>query len=102
MPTFESIAASFSSPIRTEAFYLLVREGPLTMSRLAGKLGISASTATAHVAVMREAGLVESWRSGREVLVDAVASDVELVVTPLDPATRAIPAVDRGPLATDS
>ncbi|WP_416416687.1 ArsR/SmtB family transcription factor [Paenarthrobacter aromaticivorans] len=42
-----------------------LRKGPLTAGDLTGRLDLSRSTASEHLAVLREAGLIREERQGR-------------------------------------
>jgi DNA-binding transcriptional ArsR family regulator len=82
-PSFESLIDCFSSEIRTSILSLLAEHGPMTMGALAEEMSIAASTLSVHVAVMRNVGIVECTRNGREILVDALVGGVELILLPL-------------------
>ena len=81
--SFESLVACFSCELRADILHVLVERGPMTMGALAAEFAIAASTASAHVAVLRDVGVVDSWRSGREIHVEAVVAGVEFVIIPL-------------------
>jgi predicted transcriptional regulator len=81
--SFESLVACFSCEIRADILHVLVERGPMTMGALAAEFAIAASTASAHVAVLRDVGVVDSWRSGREIHVEAIVAGVEFVIIPL-------------------
>ncbi len=81
--SFESLIDCFSSEIRTAILSLLVESGPMTMGALAGEMGIAASTLSVHVGLMRDLGIVECTRNGREIYVSALIAAVELVLVPL-------------------
>jgi DNA-binding transcriptional ArsR family regulator len=82
-PSFETLIACFACDVRSSVLQLLMEDGPMTMGALAAELGIAASTASAHVAVLRDLGIVEVRRDGRETYVDALVGGVELVLLPL-------------------
>ena len=46
----------------------LLREGPRSAGELAGHFPVSKPTMSAHFAVLREAGLVQSEKHGKEVI----------------------------------
>ncbi|MGW0903302.1 ArsR/SmtB family transcription factor [Streptomyces sp. NPDC002853] len=52
----------------TRALVLGLLERPTTTTQLATRLRLSPSTASRHASVLREAGLVASWRDGAHVL----------------------------------
>jgi len=55
---------------RMKAFRILVGEGPsgLSAGEIAGRLGISPSALSFHLAHLERTGLVRSWRRGRNCL----------------------------------
>lgn len=61
-----TVLKTLSSPRRLEILHRLA-EGPCEVGRLAEELGISQPNASQHLAVMRNAGIVEAEREGREV-----------------------------------
>lgn len=65
----------------------------MTMGALAAEFGIANSTATAHVAELRAVGVVDSWRKGREIHVEALVGGVEFVLLPL--GRGPVPAVQK-------
>lgn len=60
------ICRTLSHPVRIAILHLLA-EGPREVGRLATALGISQPNVSKHLAVMRQAGLVEAVRDGRGV-----------------------------------
>jgi ArsR family transcriptional regulator len=60
------ICKTLASPLRLEILHRLA-EGPTGVARLAGALGINQAHASQHLAVLRNAGVVEAERVGREV-----------------------------------
>lgn len=82
-PSFECLIACFSCDIRTSILSFLAEHGPMTMGALAAEMGIAASTLSVHVGVMRDVGVVDCTRSGREIYVHALVGGVELVLLPL-------------------
>lgn len=60
------IMRTLAQPRRLQIIHRLVA-GPVEVSRIALDLGISQPNASQHLAVMRNAGVVEAERSGREV-----------------------------------
>ena len=53
-------------PRRLEILHLLA-EGPIEVGRIASRLGISQPNASQHLALLRNSGLVEVERNGRDV-----------------------------------
>jgi predicted transcriptional regulator len=80
--SFESLIACFACEVRVSIIQILVASGPMTMGALAAELGVAASTASAHVAELRAAGLVDSWRVTREIYVDSKIGGIEIVLLP--------------------
>jgi ArsR family transcriptional regulator len=64
-----------ASPIRLEILHLLAN-GPIEVSRIADTIGASQPNVSQHLAVMRNAGLVETDRHGREIRYALVDPDV--------------------------
>lgn len=71
METSDAITtlSALAQPTRLEAFRALVRAAPdgLASGQLAQRLGIPANTLSAHLAILAQAGLVESERHSRSV-----------------------------------
>jgi len=61
-----SVLRMLAHPRRLEMLHLL-DEGPMEVGRIAQHLGISQPNASQHLALLRQAGLVEIERNGREV-----------------------------------
>lgn len=92
--SFEALIACFACEARSAILQALVEDGPMTMRALADEMGLAPSTLTAHVAILRDLGIVEVRRDGREMIVDAVVGGVELVLLPHARAVHA--AADDG------
>jgi DNA-binding transcriptional ArsR family regulator len=88
-PSFEGLITCFACEVRSAILQALVEDGPMTMGALAVEIGVAPSTLTAHVAVLRELGIVDVRRDGRETFVDALVGGVELVLLPHPRAARA-------------
>lgn len=88
-PSFEALVICFACEVRSAILQALVESGPMTMGALAEEMGVAPSTLTAHVAMLRELGIVEVRRDGREMVVDALVGGVELVLLPHPRSTRA-------------
>ena len=75
METREALPAlgALSHDSRLAAFRLLVQAGPagLSVGELRERLGLAAATLTAHLNVLRAAGLVRDRREGRVIRVSA-------------------------------
>jgi ArsR family transcriptional regulator len=57
---------TLASPRRIEILHVLA-DGPIEVGRLATRIGASQPNVSQHLAVLRNAGLVEAEREGREV-----------------------------------
>ncbi|MFM2417017.1 MAG: Bacterial regulatory protein arsR family [Pseudomonadota bacterium] len=73
------LAFALTSPARRSILEYL-QSGSATMGELAAALGMAPSTASHHVDVLRRVGFVETSRVGREVFVETLVGDIELVV----------------------
>jgi DNA-binding transcriptional ArsR family regulator len=97
---------ALADPTRRKVLELL-REGPKSAGELSDHFPVSKPTMSAHFAVLREAGLVESEKTGKSVtyhlnlsvLEDALlgfAGAFGLGVASRRRSTRAVPALRRG------
>jgi DNA-binding transcriptional ArsR family regulator len=77
--TFELLIAALTPP-RVRVLYYLIERGATTMGNLAEAMDMSPAGLTAHVACLREAGLVETWPDGRLVWARARCRGVEVFV----------------------
>jgi DNA-binding transcriptional ArsR family regulator len=64
-----------ASPARLEILHRL-GEGPLEVGRLAEDIGLTQPNASQHLAVLRNAGLVDADRHGREIRYSLTDPDV--------------------------
>jgi len=64
-----------ASPARLDILHRLA-EGPLEVSRIAAAIGASQPYASQHLAVLRNAGLVDAVRHGREIRYELADPDV--------------------------
>lgn len=64
-----SALAALAQPTRLAAYRALVQAGPegLMVGALRGRLDVPAATLTAHLHVLRRAGLVDDERDGRVI-----------------------------------
>jgi len=62
-----SILKTLASPRRLELIHLLGESGPMEVRRIAIHFGMSQPAVSQHLSALRDAGLVEAARSGREV-----------------------------------
>jgi DNA-binding transcriptional ArsR family regulator len=58
---------ALSDPVRREIIKML-QGGDLSAGRIAERFDISLPAISRHLAVLREGGLVSSWREGKSVL----------------------------------
>ncbi len=65
-----SAFAALGSEQRLEVLRILVRSGPngLSMGQLGERSGVTGSTLTHHLRVLREAGLVSQAKEGRKII----------------------------------
>lgn len=63
----KSVYKALADPTRRRVLQLL-RRGPMTAGELADHFPVSKPTMSAHFAVLREAGLVETEKDGRRVV----------------------------------
>lgn len=61
-----NVFKALSDPTRREVLGLL-KDGPLTAGTLAEGFGVSKATMSAHFAVLREAGLIEAEKDGKNI-----------------------------------
>lgn len=71
-----AVFKALSDPTRRRVLELL-REGPMGAGEIAGAFNVSKPTMSAHFAVLREADLVTSEKSGREVIYQLKLSVLE-------------------------
>lgn len=64
---FLAAAAAVADPTRLGMMFRLDR--PLCVGQLAAAVGVTSSATTYHLAIMRDAGLVATERSGRRTVV---------------------------------
>jgi ArsR family transcriptional regulator len=69
------VLKTLASPRRIEILHELAR-GPIEVGRLAEAIGASQPNVSQHLAVLRNAGIVEAVRDGREVRYGLVDPDV--------------------------
>ena len=62
-----SILKTIASPRRLEMIHFLGEAGPMEVRALAAHFGMSQPAVSQHLAALRDAGMVEAVRSGREV-----------------------------------
>lgn len=72
-----SAFAALGSEQRLEVLRTLVRAGPkgLPMGELGVRSGVTGSTLTHHLRILREAGLVSQAKEGRKIICVGVAYD---------------------------
>ena len=71
-----SVFKALSDPTRRRVLELL-RKGPKTAGELAADFAVSKPTMSAHFAVLREAGLVTTEKSGKQVIYHLQMSVLE-------------------------
>ncbi|WP_433201149.1 ArsR/SmtB family transcription factor [Nocardia sp. CA-107356] len=73
---------------RTRAAALQVIAEGCTTTELARRLGVSAATASEHASILREAGLIESWRHRNAMRHQATTLGIALLDGDLDSGVR--------------
>src|ERR1700722_5154845 len=81
--TDDELWSAIADPSRRRALDLLVRNGEVSASWLAGRVAFSRQAVPKHLVVLEQAGLVSRRKQGREVLYQVEADR-------LDQATRAM------------
>ena len=79
----DALWSAIADPSRRRVLDLLVRNGDVSASWLAGRVPFSRQAVSKHLVVLEEAGLVSRRKQGREVLYQVDAGR-------LDQATRAM------------
>jgi len=79
----DELWSAIGDPSRRRVLDLLVSNGAVSASWLAGRVPFSRQAVSKHLVVLEEAGLVRRRKQGREVLYEVVADR-------LDRATRAM------------
>lgn len=69
------ILRTLAHPRRLEMAHLLADE-PMTVSRLAERLGLAQPNVSQHLALMRAAGVVDAQRDGREIRYALADADI--------------------------
>ncbi|HZM41603.1 MAG TPA: metalloregulator ArsR/SmtB family transcription factor [Acidimicrobiales bacterium] len=62
----DAVFAALADPTRRDVLRAVAERGPVTATALAGGLPVSRQAVAKHLGLLREAGLVEAERSGRE------------------------------------
>src|SRR5215471_10955621 len=76
MLNYEQGLQSLSDPIRRRILQLL-REQPRSAGELADHFNVSKPAMSAHFAVLREAGLIDSQKQGKSVIYELQVSVLE-------------------------
>jgi DNA-binding transcriptional ArsR family regulator len=74
--TYESVIAALADPTR-RAILEALRDGPRSVTDLAGDLPVSRPAVSQHLAVLRDAGLVAEEREGTRRFYEARAEGLE-------------------------
>ena len=82
-PADDQLWSAIGDPSRRRVIDLLVSNGAVSASWLAGRVAFSRQAVSKHLVVLEEAGLVSRRKQGREVLYQVEADR-------LDQATRAM------------
>ncbi len=71
-----SLLKTLASPRRLELVHYLGESGPVEVRKLAEHLGLPQPTVSQHLAALRNVGLVEAMRDGREVRYQLVDPEI--------------------------
>lgn len=82
-PDFARIAALIGDPARANILTALMCGKALTASELSHEAGVSAQTASSHLAKLRDANLVQERKSGRHKYFNLASDDVAQVLESL-------------------
>ena len=82
-PTDDELWSAIGDPSRRQVLDLLVSNGEVSASWLAGRVPFSRQAVSKHLVVLEQAGLISRRKQGREVLFQVEADR-------LDQATRAM------------
>jgi ArsR family transcriptional regulator, arsenate/arsenite/antimonite-responsive transcriptional repressor len=77
-PVYEVKALLFKAlghPVRIQVLHVL-REGPSPVADIAARVGVSGSTLSQHLAVLRRAGIVQASRTGSSLIYEVVDARV--------------------------
>jgi DNA-binding transcriptional ArsR family regulator len=77
LPEPDAVFTALADANRRNILQLVVRDGPLTATSLAGGLPISRQAVAKHLAVLAEAGLVAAERCGREARFSATPEPLD-------------------------
>jgi len=72
--------AQLSHPQRLRVLCLLAEAGELSVGELLREVPLSASALSQHLALMREAGLVRSWREAKTVVYAIGREDIREIL----------------------
>jgi rhodanese-related sulfurtransferase len=72
---FAAVGKALGNPKRLELLDLLA-QGPRSVEDLAGEAALGMSTCSAHLQVLREAGMVETRREGKRIYYSLTGDDV--------------------------
>jgi len=75
----DGVFAALSDPTRRNILRLVVDEGPVTATTVAERLPISRQGVAKHLGVLRDAGLVQAQRRGRETRFEASLQPLDSV-----------------------
>src|SRR5262245_19674047 len=89
-PDISIIAALIGDPARANMLMALMSGLALTASELAREAGVTASTASGHLAKLSKAGLITIERSGRHRYIRLADPDVALAIEGLIPVAARI------------
>src|SRR5947209_13225199 len=88
-------------PLRLRVIDRLGHGGPATVTRLAAELDVPLPQLSNHLRRLREAGLVRSSRTGRQVIYALADPGLEVIIPLLDSITGRLEAGHGAPPAAD-
>ncbi len=90
-PAFELQARSFKALAHASrlAIVELMRNGPICSCEIEPKLGLSQSNIAKHLAILRDSGLVSSYRDGSRVMCEVSDPRVFAAMDDIRAATQA-------------
>jgi DNA-binding transcriptional ArsR family regulator len=80
----DRVFSALGDPTRRTILRLVAHEGPLTATSVSARLPITRQGAAKHLGVLRDAGLVQAQRRGRETLFQASLAPLRAVTAWVD------------------
>jgi DNA-binding transcriptional ArsR family regulator len=77
----DAVFAALADPTRRDVLRAVAEHGPVTATALAGGLPVSRQAVAKHLGLLRDAGLVEAERNGRETWFVARSEPLDELAT---------------------